>query len=338
MAELRVNNERRESALWEWVGCNIVIFHSHSPVSPGEMTRVFLRWSHSARHRHRHRSSPAMSLASRLVNVRVATFAPSRSRTAARRGAVAPLRAAGATIVASSKTKIAILGGTGFVGSRVVELLRTAGHDVFSVSKSGGGSGGVAIDLLGPDSADALKNALTGCDAVVSCVGVIGSDDDANRLGNGDANVVAVNAASAAGVKRFVYVSVASIVSEVVGGAGVLTGYFDGKKTADVAVTESFGEKNSLIVKPSFIYGGDTFGITPPRVTKQYGDILVKVLGSRLVKSIAAKMPGPIKLTLAEPISVEDVAKACAAGALGLNVSDQCDGTDEIKACAAKMV
>jgi len=224
------------------------------------------------------------------------------------------------------------------VGSRVVELLRTAGHDVFSVSKSGGGSGGVAIDLLGPDSADALKNALTGCDAVVSCVGVIGGDDDANRLGNGDANVVAVNAASAAGVKRFVYVSVASIVSEVVGGAGVLTGYFDGKKTADVAVTESFGEKNSLIVKPSFIYGGDTFGITPPRVTKQYGDILVKVLGSRLVKSIAAKMPGPIKLTLAEPISVEDVAKACAAGALGLNVSDQCDGTDEIKACAAKMV
>jgi hypothetical protein len=35
---------------------------------------------------------------------------------------------------------------------------------------------------------------------------------------------------------------------------------------------------------------------------------------------------------------VADVAKACAAGALGLNVSDQCDGTDEIKACAAKMV
>tara|TARA_B110000977_G_scaffold146001_2_gene185204 strand:+ start:8482 stop:9429 length:948 start_codon:yes stop_codon:yes gene_type:complete len=300
-------------------------------LSPALSSIPTVRWCYTfARGDSTERTSYAMSLAARSLKVQVA---PLRPRVTVPRRSVAPLRAA-ASASAYGK-KIAVLGGTGFVGTRVVKLLQTAGADVVSVSKSG--TGGVAIDLTDAGCGEALKAALQGCDAVVSCVGVIGGDDDKNRLGNGDANVVAVAAAEAAGVKRFVYVSVASIVPDVVGGAGVLKGYFEGKEIAESAVTKSFGEKNaSLIVKPSFIYGGDAFGINPPRVTKQYGDILVKLLGAGFVKSIAEKMPGPIKLTLAEPVSVDDVASACAAGALGKN-SGQCDGTDEIKQCAQKM-
>jgi hypothetical protein len=37
------------------------------------------------------------------------------------------------------------------------------------------------------------------------------------------------------------------------------------------------------------------------------------------VKSIAEKTPGPIRLTLAEPVSVDDVAAACAVGLHKLN-------------------
>jgi hypothetical protein len=63
---------------------------------------------------------------------------------------------------------------------------------------------------------------------------------------------------------------------------------------------------------------------------------LTKLLGASLVKNIAEKSPGPIKLTLAEPVAVDDVARACAAGAIG-DADGVADGADAIKACAARM-
>ena len=81
----------------------------------------------------------------------------------------------------------------------------------------------------------------------------------------------------------------------------------------------------------------NAFSVNPPRVTQQYGDVLVKILGSGFVKSVAQRSPGPIALTLAEPVSVDDVAGAVCAGVFGRNQKMSCDGTDEIKACAAAM-
>ena len=220
-----------------------------------------------------------------------------------------------------------------------MDILSKAGADVFSVSKSGGGPGGVALDLADPTSAGALAEALQGVDAVVSCVGVnpFGGDEAMSRAVNGDANARAAAAAAEAGAKRFVYVSVASIVPEVIGGANLMTGYFEGKKLAESAVADAYAETDSLVVKPSFVYGGDAFSANPPRVTQQYGEVLTKLLGSDFVKGIAKNMPGPIALTLAEPVAVDDVARACAAGALGL-ADGVADGTDAIKRCAARVV
>ena len=101
----------------------------------------------------------------------------------------------------------------------------------------------------------------------MSCVGVIGTDDAKMRAGNGDYNVVVVEAAKAAGVRRFVYVSVASIVPDVVGGVA-MKGYFEGKTMAEDAIRANFDANEYVIVKPSFIYGGDAFSLTPPRVTQ----------------------------------------------------------------------
>ena len=233
------------------------------------------------------------------------------------------------------------MGGSGFVGSRVCDALRTAGVvDVVSVSKSGG-NGGVAIDLSSDACVTALTDAMKGADCVVSCVGVFKpGDDDAMREGNGTYNVRVVDAAVAAKVGRFVYVSVASIVPDALGGADsapVMAGYFAGKKMTEEAVLNAFDDSNVCIVKPSFIFGGDVFSVNPPRVTSQYGDVLVKILGSGFVKSVASKSPKPIALTLAEPVSVDDVAGAVCSGVFGRNPSMACDGTEEIKACAAAM-
>lgn len=148
--------------------------------------------------------------------------------------------------------------------------------------------------------------------------------------------MLAIEAAKKAGVGRFVYVSVASVVPDVVGKTPLMRGYFEGKRDAEACLRENYAEGDYFIVKPSFIYGGDAFSLTPPRVTKTYGDVLAKVLGSGPVKALAAKAPGPIALTLAEPVSVEDVAGACVAGAMGTySASNVVDGTDDIKKAAA---
>ena len=278
-------------------------------------------------------ASPLGALARRRV------AAPRRRVAVARRG-VASVRAD-----ATATKKVVVLGGSGFVGSRVVDRLASAGvAEVTSISKSGaavpGASSSVAIDLAAAAASEALAAAFEGADAVVSCVGCIGGSDEDMRAGNGDANATAIDAAKAAGVKRFVYVSVASIVPDALGGAEsapVMKGYFAGKKMTEDAIANAFDDDNVCLVKPSFIFGGDTFGLNPPRVTQQYGDVLTKILGSGFVKGIAEKSPGPIALTLAEPVSVDDVAAAACAGALGRATTSECDGTDAIKACAGKL-
>ena len=288
-----------------------------------------------------------------VVAARVSFRAAPSSRRAHKRASVSRTRSAasktGCVVRASSASgdsgppaKVVVVGGSGFVGSRVCDALRTAGVvDVVSVSKSGGGPGGVAIDLSSDACVTALTDAMKGADCVVSCVGVFKpGDDDAMREGNGTYNVRVVDAAVAAKVGRFVYVSVASIVPDALGGADsapVMAGYFAGKKMTEEAVLNAFDDSNVCIVKPSFIFGGDVFSVNPPRVTSQYGDVLVKILGSGFVKSVASKSPKPIALTLAEPVSVDDVAGAVCSGVFGRNPSMACDGTDEIKACAAAM-
>ena len=59
--------------------------------------------------------------------------------------------------------RIAVTGGTGFVGRRIVARLTDAGHETVVVSRRAGHP----IDV-GPD---ALARAFEGCEAVVHCAG-----------------------------------------------------------------------------------------------------------------------------------------------------------------------
>ena len=286
-------------------------------------------------------STPAVFAAPRAPRATPVGTRRVRRASAPRTAATSPRVVRAVASDDKAPAKVVVVGGSGFVGSRVCDKLRAAGvADVVSVSKSGG-NGGVAVDLSSDACVSALTDAMKGADCVVSCVGVFKpGDDDAMREGNGAYNVRVVDAAAAAKVDRFVYVSVASIVPDALGGAEsapVMAGYFAGKKMTEEAVANAFEDSNVCLVKPSFIFGGDAFSVNPPRVTQQYGDVLVKILGSGFVKSVAERSPGPIALTLAEPVAVDDVAGAVCAGVFGRNPRMSCDGTDEIKACAAAM-
>ena len=120
--------------------------------------------------------------------------------------------------------RVTVVGGTGFVGSRVCKALVARAVTVTSVSRSGripqwaaGESWTrdvewVSVDLLGDDDA-AVDAAMGSPDSVISCVGVVDPDPEVLRRGNGVANVKAFSSAKRAGVKRAVYISVASEVA-----------------------------------------------------------------------------------------------------------------------------
>ena len=85
------------------------------------------------------------------------------------------------------------------------------------------------------------------------------------------------------------------------------------------------------IVRPTFIYGGDSFGIAPPRVTTEYGEFIEDLLSNGVFKAAANVLPGLIKVALRPPVSVDAVAAACARVALGeLEATKVLDGTEDI--------
>ena len=264
--------------------------------------------------------------------------------------------------------KVTVVGGSGFVGSRVCKILVGTGTQVTSLSKSGRipewASGEEwtdkvewkSIDLLEADVA-AIDAAMGAPESIVSCLGVVDSSAEVLRRGNGVANVNAFESAKRAGVKRSVYVSVASEVVACKEGwlpfaKEEFSAYFAGKAMAEEAALAAVNDATrTCIIKPSFIYGGDTFAVplpgkfVAPRVSSDYGYFVEDILSLGPIQALADLMPGLVKVALRPPSSVESVATACAFAASGKLASGQAtrravgtlDGTAAIKAAAGEV-
>lgn len=111
--------------------------------------------------------------------------------------------------------KIAITGGTGFVGGHLARHLTGAGHKVVLVARGIDRRDetvrrlpGVEFAPCGVASSSALAEAFVGCDAVAHCAGInreIGTQTYHKVHIEGTRNVV--NAAQAAGLKKVVFLS-----------------------------------------------------------------------------------------------------------------------------------
>lgn len=104
--------------------------------------------------------------------------------------------------------RIAITGGTGFIGSHLAQPLAADGHEVVILartSKGGCEQRFVSTDLSDPD---VLAEAFAGCDAVAHCAGInreLGAQTYQKVHVQGTLNVI--NAAKRAGVKKIVLMS-----------------------------------------------------------------------------------------------------------------------------------
>jgi uncharacterized protein YbjT (DUF2867 family) len=104
--------------------------------------------------------------------------------------------------------KLAITGGTGFVGSHLIEHALAAGHTVNALTRRAQTAQAGLVWVDGAlDRPESLSRLVDGCDAVIHVAGVINGDREAFRLGNIVGTEHVLDAASRAGIARFIHIS-----------------------------------------------------------------------------------------------------------------------------------
>ncbi|HZU60047.1 MAG TPA: NAD-dependent epimerase/dehydratase family protein, partial [Solirubrobacteraceae bacterium] len=123
--------------------------------------------------------------------------------------------------------RVLVTGGSGFIGSHVVDRLRARGHEpvIYDLRPSPWHDPGSVEEVLGSiTDREALERALHSCDAVAHLAAVAdvndvhASPEDAERV-NARGTVAVLEAARRAGVKRIVYASTIWVYSDCAGEA-----------------------------------------------------------------------------------------------------------------------
>jgi nucleoside-diphosphate-sugar epimerase len=105
--------------------------------------------------------------------------------------------------------RLAVTGGTGFVGAHLIDAAAAAGHSIAALTRREQPERG-SVDWIGGDLDDrnALRQLVDGADAIVHVAGVITARDKAAfDKGNVEGTLAMLAAATAGGVQRFVHVS-----------------------------------------------------------------------------------------------------------------------------------
>lgn len=180
---------------------------------------------------------------------------------------------------------LALTGGTGFVGSHLIDRAKAAGHEVRALARRPQPARAGVTWISGAlDDDDALAAMIEGADAVVHVAGVVNAPDrEGFAQGNVEGTRAVITAAARAGVDRFVHVSSLSAREPQ------LSDYGWSKAEAERLVEAS--ALDWTILRPTGIYG--------PRDTEMR-DMF------RMAKYGLALLPPPGRVSL---IAVEDLAE-----------------------------
>lgn len=195
---------------------------------------------------------------------------------------------------------------------------------------------GISTFKKGP--VDDLLN-LPPIDAAISCIGNLNPssewdkltffglafDDDLLYAQNGLVNECAAKIAHRAGAQRFVFISVSYETAKMI--EGPVDGYMSGKRRAERAICELFGEENTIAIGPSLIYGGRRF----PTFGKVYNQFARSFFAKSYVNGMDALRnlsSSPIedwveKSIFSPPVEVNQVARVASASALGMVKRDK---------------
>jgi uncharacterized protein YbjT (DUF2867 family) len=136
--------------------------------------------------------------------------------------------------------RVLVTGGTGYVGRELVVRLREDGHEVTPFSRA---SGGDVRDT------QAVESAVEGQEAICHLVAILDGSDAEFEAVNAQGTRNVVDAARAAGVRRFLLMSASGVNEQNAG----RTRYWSSKWQAKKAVMESGLDWTTF--EPSFVFG-----------------------------------------------------------------------------------
>ena len=145
--------------------------------------------------------------------------------------------------------KLAVTGGTGFVGRRLIQLAVQRGHEVRALTRRPQEQQ-KNVEWIGGslEDRDALERLVTASDAIIHVAGVINATDAAGfEAGNVTGTLAMLAAATAAGTQRFIHVS--SLAAREPG----LSQYGASKARSEDLVRSS--GLNWVMVRPPAVYG-----------------------------------------------------------------------------------
>ena len=167
---------------------------------------------------------------------------------------------------------LAVTGGTGFVGGRLLDLAVDAGHQVRALTRRPQPPRDGVVWIDGAlDRPDSLLSLVAGADAMIHVAGVINADAAAFEAGNVVGTGAILAAAEAEGVARFVH------VSSLAAREPALSLYGASKARSEVLVEAS--PLSSAIVRPPAVYGpGDRETLDLFRMARR-GFVMLPPLG-----------------------------------------------------------
>lgn len=205
--------------------------------------------------------------------------------------------------------KLVVLGGSGFVGSAICKAAVSKGIEVASLSRSGRPRLSESwVDQVNWIPGDVFyanwDEILGGATAVASTLGGFGNEEQMMRI-NGEANIVAVNAAKERGVPKFILITVHdyNLPSFLLQSA-----YFTGKRKAESEILSLY-PNSGVVLRPAFIYGKrrvDGFEIPLDLIGEPWEKVLQAT--ESFTKPLNA-LPAS-DLVLVPPVSVDDLALA----------------------------
>lgn len=232
--------------------------------------------------------------------------------------------------------KIVVLGGRGFVGSRVCQEALNTGLAVVGISPSGtppvvkepwaSSVQWVRGNALEPNT---YQSYLDGALAVISCVGAFGTREQMLKI-NGTANITAMETAKAAGVPKFVYVS--ANIPNVPGIDFVLGGYIQGKQQAEAALQRLYPNGTGVILRPGVVYGTrhltSSFSLPLQTIFQPMEMVLEKVPNLKQLTNLPV-----LGAVLTPPVSVQVLAKAAVHAATDPSITNPIMDIWDIGAC-----
>ena len=197
--------------------------------------------------------------------------------------------------------KITVVGASGLIGTKVVDLLTAEGHDVVAASRASG------VDVL---TGDGLAEALNGADALVDVVNSPSFEDDPVMEFFTKSTTNLIDAAKRAGVGHYVCLSIV--------GADELpdSGYMRAKVVQEKVITESgipytvvratqFAEFTDAITASMTV--GDEVRVPDALIQPVAAD---KVAAEVARAAVAPPLGGIVNIGGPEKISFEQMARA----------------------------